>query len=207
MLFRSREAVPDVPFQMLLRGANAVGYTNYADNLVYKFCDQAQASGVDVFRVFDSLNYLDNLKLGVDAAGAAGGVVEGTICYTGDVASPDAGKYNLDYYLKLARALADMGVHKITATSSVFAYVWLIIILVVITPNVVDPAEGLLTFFFFPILVGLAYCADNNWWSKTGKVTPSGHIISIGDRKFGHGEVAAIMNELKIHKDLSPEEK
>eukprot|EP00535_Pseudo-nitzschia_heimii_P006921 CAMPEP_0197189256 /NCGR_PEP_ID=MMETSP1423-20130617/19451_1 /TAXON_ID=476441 /ORGANISM="Pseudo-nitzschia heimii, Strain UNC1101" /LENGTH=1220 /DNA_ID=CAMNT_0042641315 /DNA_START=181 /DNA_END=3843 /DNA_ORIENTATION=+ len=108
-----REKVPDVPFQMLLRGANAVGYTNYADNVVYKFCNQAQKSGIDVFRVFDSLNYLENLKLGVDAAGKAGGFVEGTMSYTGDVADPSKGKYNLEYYMKLARELVDMGSHSL----------------------------------------------------------------------------------------------
>eukprot|EP00526_Cylindrotheca_closterium_P003831 CAMPEP_0113649442 /NCGR_PEP_ID=MMETSP0017_2-20120614/26270_1 /TAXON_ID=2856 /ORGANISM="Cylindrotheca closterium" /LENGTH=1229 /DNA_ID=CAMNT_0000561813 /DNA_START=33 /DNA_END=3722 /DNA_ORIENTATION=+ /assembly_acc=CAM_ASM_000147 len=108
-----REQVPDVPFQMLLRGANAVGYTNYADNVVYKFCKQAQSSGVDVFRVFDSLNYLENLKLGVDAVGTAGGFVEGTMSYTGDVADPTKGKYNLEYYMNLARELVDMGSHAI----------------------------------------------------------------------------------------------
>lgn len=106
-----REKVPNVPFQMLLRGANAVGYTNYPDNVVQKFCKQAKESGIDIFRVFDSLNYLDNLKLGVEAAGAAGGVVEGTMSYTGDVADPTKGKYSLDYYLELARSLKDMGVH------------------------------------------------------------------------------------------------
>eukprot|EP00529_Nitzschia_sp_RCC80_P007886 CAMPEP_0113468682 /NCGR_PEP_ID=MMETSP0014_2-20120614/15488_1 /TAXON_ID=2857 /ORGANISM="Nitzschia sp." /LENGTH=1244 /DNA_ID=CAMNT_0000361093 /DNA_START=144 /DNA_END=3878 /DNA_ORIENTATION=- /assembly_acc=CAM_ASM_000159 len=108
-----REEVPDVPFQMLLRGANAVGYTNYADNVVYKFCQQAQKSGVDVFRVFDSLNYLENLKLGVDAVGSAGGFVEGTMSYTGDVADPAKGKYNLEYYMNLARELVDMGSHSL----------------------------------------------------------------------------------------------
>lgn len=108
-----REAVPDVPFQMLLRGANAVGYTNYPDNLVFKFCEQAKESGIDVFRVFDSLNYLDNLKLGVEAAGAAGGFVEGTMSYTGDVADPSKTKYTLDYYLELARELVDMGSHSL----------------------------------------------------------------------------------------------
>jgi pyruvate carboxylase len=112
-LEKLRQAVPNVPFQMLLRGANAVGYTNYPDNVVYKFCKQAHESGVDVFRVFDSLNYLDNLKLGVDAAGAAGGFVEGAMSYTGDVADPTKGKYNLDYYLELARNLVDMGVHSL----------------------------------------------------------------------------------------------
>ena len=112
-LEKLREEVPNVPFQMLLRGANAVGYTNYPDNVVYKFCEQAQKSGIDVFRVFDSLNYLDNLKLGVEAAGAAGGFVEGTMSYTGDVADPSKGKYNMDYYLELARNLVDMGVHSL----------------------------------------------------------------------------------------------
>jgi pyruvate carboxylase len=110
-LEKLREKVPDIPFQMLLRGANAVGYTNYADNVVHRFCKQAHTSGVDIFRVFDSLNYLENLKLGVDAAGQAGGVVEGAMSYTGDVADPKRGKYNLDYYLDLARNLVDMGVH------------------------------------------------------------------------------------------------
>ena len=87
-----REAVPDVPFQMLLRGANAVGYTNYPDNAVFKFCDVAVRHGMDVFRVFDSLNYLDNLKLGCDAVGSAGGVVEAAISYTGDISDPTKGK-------------------------------------------------------------------------------------------------------------------
>mmetsp|Transcript_50221 Transcript_50221/g.56892 ORF Transcript_50221/g.56892 Transcript_50221/m.56892 type:complete len:1236 (+) Transcript_50221:68-3775(+) len=108
-----REKVPDVNFQMLLRGANAVGYTNYADNVNYKFCKQAKESGIDVFRVFDSLNYIENLKLGVDAAGKAGGFVEGTMSYTGNVADPSKGKYNLEYYMKLGRELVDMGSHSL----------------------------------------------------------------------------------------------
>jgi len=109
-----REKVPDVPFQMLLRGANAVGYTNYPDNVVHKFCKQAHASGIDIFRVFDSLNYLDNLKLGVDAAGSAGGFVEGAMSYTGNVADPTKGKYDLEYYMDLADKLVnDMGVHSL----------------------------------------------------------------------------------------------
>jgi len=108
-----RAAVPNVPFQMLLRGANAVGYTNYPDNVVYKFCEQAKKSGIDIFRVFDSLNYLDNLKLGVDAALAAGAFVEGAISYTGDVANPAKTKYNLEYYVNLARELQAMGVHSL----------------------------------------------------------------------------------------------
>jgi len=109
-----REKVPDVPFQMLLRGANAVGYTNYPDNVVHKFCQQAHTSGIDIFRVFDSLNYLDNLKLGVDAAGSAGGFVEGAMSYTGNVADPTKGKYDLEYYIDLADKLVnDMGVHSL----------------------------------------------------------------------------------------------
>ena len=97
-----REAVPDIPFQMLLRGANAVGYTSYPDNAVFKFCEVAQKHGMDVFRVFDSLNYLDNMKLGIDAVGAAGGIIEAAVCYTGDVSKKDA-RYSRDYYVNFAR--------------------------------------------------------------------------------------------------------
>lgn len=106
-----RELVPHVPFQMLLRGANAVGYTSYPDNAVFKFCDVAKQHGMDVFRVFDSLNYLPNLQLGIEAAGAAGGVVEAAISYTGDVSNPSNSKYHLDYYLHLARELVKSGTH------------------------------------------------------------------------------------------------
>lgn len=112
-LEKLREQVPNIPFQMLLRGANAVGYTNYADNVVHRFCKQAKESGIDIFRVFDSLNYVDNLKLGADAAHAAGGFVEGAMSYTGDVVDPNRGRYTLDYYLTLAQQLVDMGVHSL----------------------------------------------------------------------------------------------
>ena len=94
---------------MLLRGANGVGYTNYPDNGIFKFCDVSVRHGMDVFRVFDSLNYVDNLKLGIDAVGAAGGVVEAAISYTGDISDPKKGKYTLDYYLELARELVNSG--------------------------------------------------------------------------------------------------
>lgn len=110
-LAEMRERVPNVPFQMLLRGANGVGYTNYPDNAVFKFCDVAVRHGMDVFRVFDSLNYLDNLKMGIDAVGAAGGVVEAAISYTGDISDPSKGKFDLDYYLELARELERSGTH------------------------------------------------------------------------------------------------
>lgn len=110
-LGKLREIVPDIPFQMLLRGANAVGYTSYPDNVVYKFCERAQQHGMDVFRVFDSLNYIENMRLGIDAVGAAGGIIEAAISYTGDVSDSSRTPYNLDYYLDLTRKLVDLGIH------------------------------------------------------------------------------------------------
>lgn len=110
-LEQMRSLIPNVPFQMLLRGANAVGYTSYPDNVVYKFCELAVKCGMDIFRVFDSLNYLPNLLMGMDAAGKAGGVVEGAISYTGDVSDPSRTKYDLKYYLKLADELVKAGTH------------------------------------------------------------------------------------------------
>jgi len=110
-LAKLNELHPNIPSQMLLRGANAVGYTSYADNVVYKFCEVAKDHGMDIFRVFDSLNYLPNLQLGIEAAGRAGGVVEAAICYTGDVSSTSPGKYNLEYYLNLAHELVKGGTH------------------------------------------------------------------------------------------------
>ncbi|XP_053305516.1 pyruvate carboxylase, mitochondrial [Spea bombifrons] len=106
-----RELIPNVPFQMLLRGANAVGYTNYPDNAVFKFCEVAKENGMDIFRVFDSLNYLPNMILGMEAAGQAGGVVEAAISYTGDVSDPTRTKYTLDYYVALAEELVKAGTH------------------------------------------------------------------------------------------------
>ncbi|XP_042368108.1 pyruvate carboxylase, mitochondrial isoform X2 [Plectropomus leopardus] len=106
-----RALIPNVPFQMLLRGANAVGYTNYPDNAVFKFCEVAKENGMDIFRVFDSLNYVPNMLLGMEAAGAAGGVVEAAISYTGDVSDPMRQKYSLDYYVKLADELVKAGTH------------------------------------------------------------------------------------------------
>eukprot|EP00804_Cyclotella_cryptica_P012773 CCRYP_010552-RD/>CCRYP_010552-RD protein AED:0.09 eAED:0.09 QI:1467/1/1/1/0.92/0.85/14/1156/605 len=106
-----REAVPDIPFQMLLRGANAVGYTSYPDNVVYEFCKLAKEAGMDVFRVFDSLNYVENMRLGIDAVGQAGGVVEAAVCYTGDVTEPKRGLYDLEYYLGFVRELEAIGIH------------------------------------------------------------------------------------------------
>jgi len=105
-----RERVPNVPFQMLLRGANAVGYTTYPDNVTREFTIAAKAAGIDIFRVFDSLNYLDNMLFGIDAVRASGGVCEAAIGYTGDVSDSRKTKYNLDYYLQLASKLVEAGI-------------------------------------------------------------------------------------------------
>nr|XP_005988982.1 PREDICTED: pyruvate carboxylase, mitochondrial [Latimeria chalumnae] len=110
-LQKLRQLIPNIPFQMLLRGANAVGYTNYPDNAVFKFCEVAKENGMDIFRVFDSLNYLPNMLLGMEAAGSAGGVVEASISYTGDVTDPSRTKYSLEYYTKLAEELVKAGTH------------------------------------------------------------------------------------------------
>ncbi|KAF7728571.1 pyruvate carboxylase [Apophysomyces ossiformis] len=110
-LIQLRKAVPNIPFQMLLRGANAVGYTSYPDNVVYEFCDKAVKAGMDIFRIFDSLNYIENMKLGIDAVKKAGGVVEASICYTGDVSDPEKKKYDLNYYVNLTQELVNEGIH------------------------------------------------------------------------------------------------
>jgi pyruvate carboxylase len=110
-LERLREAVPNVLFQMLLRGANAVGYASYPDNVVKRFTRLAAERGIDVFRIFDALNYLENMKLGIDAVGEAGGVIEACVCYTGDVTDPKRSKYSLDYYVDRAGELVDAGIH------------------------------------------------------------------------------------------------
>ncbi|KAJ3329159.1 pyruvate carboxylase [Blyttiomyces sp. JEL0837] len=106
-----RKLVPNIPFQMLLRGANAVGYTAYPDNVVYEFVKKAVESGMDIFRVFDSLNYEENLKLGIDSVKKAGGVAEAAISYTGDVSDPTRERYNLDYYMNLVAKLVADGIH------------------------------------------------------------------------------------------------
>uniref|UniRef100_A0A183BLK8 Pyruvate carboxylase n=1 Tax=Globodera pallida TaxID=36090 RepID=A0A183BLK8_GLOPA len=106
-----RRLIPNIPFQMLFRGANAVGYSSYPDNVLDKFCELAVKSGMDVFRVFDSLNYVPNMVVGMEAVGKAGGVVEAAISYTGDVSDPNAQRYNLEYYLKLAKQLVKANAH------------------------------------------------------------------------------------------------
>ena len=106
-----REAIPNIPFQMLLRSANAVGYTNYADNVVDYFIQQAAKNGIDIFRIFDCLNNTANMHRAIQAVADAGGVAEAAICYTGDIFDPARPKYNLDYYLKLAADLERAGAH------------------------------------------------------------------------------------------------
>jgi len=108
-----REAMPNLMTQMLLRGANGVGYTSYPDNVVQKFVEQAATSGVDVFRVFDSLNWVENMRVAMDAVVANNKICEGTICYTGDYRDPDRSKYDMAYYVNMAHALKDAGAHMI----------------------------------------------------------------------------------------------
>ena len=109
-LSRLREAVPNVMFQMLLRSSNAVGYTNYADNVVRYFVQQAAANGIDLFRVFDSLNWVENMRVALDAVLESGAMCEGAICYTADVYDTRR-KYDLRYYVGIARQLQKAGVH------------------------------------------------------------------------------------------------
>jgi pyruvate carboxylase len=110
-LNRLREATPNILFQMLLRASNAVGYTNYADNVVRYFVQQAAKNGVDVFRVFDSLNWVDNMRVAMDAVIETGALCEGTVCYTGDLFDTKRTKYNLKYYVDLAKQLEKAGAH------------------------------------------------------------------------------------------------
>ncbi|MBI2276431.1 MAG: pyruvate carboxylase [Dechloromonas sp.] len=110
-LQRLRQAVPNILFQMLLRSSNAVGYTNYSDNVVRYFVQQAAANGMDVFRVFDSLNWVDNMRVAMDAVIESGALCEGTLCYTGDLFDSSRPKFNLAYYVDLARQLEKAGAH------------------------------------------------------------------------------------------------
>ena len=109
-LRKIRKLVPNIPFQMLLRGANGVAYSSLPDNAIDHFVKQAKQNGVDIFRVFDALNDVDQLEVGVNAVKKAGGVVEATICYSGDMLNPNK-KYNLAYYMDLAEKVVQMGTH------------------------------------------------------------------------------------------------
>ena len=111
-LERLRKAIPNVLFQMLLRASNAVGYKNYPDNVIKKFVHESAKAGVDVFRIFDSLNWVDQMKVANEAVQEAGMVSEGTICYTGDILNAERSNiYTLDYYVKMAKELEREGFH------------------------------------------------------------------------------------------------
>jgi len=106
-----RKAIPNVLFQMLLRGSNAVGYAAYPDNLIEKFIEQAAEDGIDLFRIFDSLNWLEAMKVSIRKVRETGKIAEACICYTGDISDPSKNKFDLGYYVDLARRLEDEGAH------------------------------------------------------------------------------------------------
>lgn len=111
-LERLRKAIPNVLFQMLLRASNAVGYKNYPDNVIKKFVHESANAGVDVFRIFDSLNWVDQMKIANEAVQEAGKISEGAICYTGDILNVERSNiYTLDYYVKMAKELEREGFH------------------------------------------------------------------------------------------------
>lgn len=106
-----REKVPNVLFQMLLRGANAVGYTNYPDNVIEKFVEKSAEAGIDVFRIFDSLNWIEGMALAIEAVRKNDKIAEAAICYAGDILDPNRSKYDLNYYKNLAKELERAGAH------------------------------------------------------------------------------------------------
>ncbi|MED5041796.1 pyruvate carboxylase [Geobacillus stearothermophilus] len=110
-LLKLRERIPNVLFQMLLRSANAVGYKNYPDNVIREFVDKSAQAGIDVFRIFDSLNWVKGMTVAIDAVRQSGKIAEAAICYTGDILDPSRPKYNLDYYKSLAKELEQAGAH------------------------------------------------------------------------------------------------
>ncbi|MBK4215863.1 pyruvate carboxylase [Paracoccus caeni] len=106
-----RARMPNLMTQMLLRASNGVGYTNYPDNVVVSFVKQAAETGVDVFRVFDSLNWVENMRVAMDAVIESGKICEGTVCYTGNMLDPERSKYDLQYYIRTAKDLKAAGAH------------------------------------------------------------------------------------------------
>jgi pyruvate carboxylase len=110
-LDRLREKIPNILFQMLLRGSNAVGYTNYPDNVVQEFVAKAAQSGIDIFRIFDSLNWTKGMLVAMEAVQKHGAICEAAICYTGDILDPKRDKYPLNYYVNMAKELEKMGAH------------------------------------------------------------------------------------------------
>ncbi|TKA42072.1 Pyruvate carboxylase, partial [Cryomyces minteri] len=109
-LRKMRKLVPNIPFQMLLRGANGVAYSSLPDNAIFHFCEQAKKNGMDIFRVFDALNDVEQLEVGIKGVLKAGGVAEGTVCYSGDMLNPHK-KYNLEYYMGIVEKIVNMGAH------------------------------------------------------------------------------------------------
>lgn len=111
-LAQIREAVPNILLQMLIRGANGVGYTAYPDNLIDKFVEKSWETGIDIFRIFDSLNWMENIAPCIEMVRKrTGGIAEAALCYTGDILDPERTKYDLDYYLRLAKDLENAGAH------------------------------------------------------------------------------------------------
>jgi pyruvate carboxylase len=110
-LARLREALPNVCLQMLLRGQNTVGYTRYPPDVVRAFVDEAHETGIDIFRIFDANNDVDQMRPAIEATLEAGAVAEGAVCYTGDLSDPKEKLYTLDYYLRLAEELVEAGSH------------------------------------------------------------------------------------------------
>jgi pyruvate carboxylase len=108
-----RQRIPNILFQMLLRGSNAVGYTSYPDNVVRGFVKEAASAGIDLFRVFDALNWIPNMEVALEAVRDNGALCEAAICYTGDILDPSRTKYNLAYYINLARELEKRGANLI----------------------------------------------------------------------------------------------
>lgn len=106
-----RENIPNVLLQMLIRGANAVGYRNYPDNTIRKFVQEAYKGGIDVFRIFDSLNWVRGIEVALDEVLNVGGIAEPAMCYTGDILDSSRDKYTLDYYVKMAKTLEKQGAH------------------------------------------------------------------------------------------------
>jgi len=106
-----REKAPNILTQMLLRGANGVGYTNYPDNVVQHFVARAAAAGMDLFRIFDCLNWVENMRVSIDAVCESGKLAEGAVCYTGDILDPNRCKYDLAYYINLAKQVEKAGCH------------------------------------------------------------------------------------------------
>ena len=110
-LIKLREQIPNTLFQMLFRGANAVGYTNYPDNVIREFIKKSADAGIDVFRIFDSLNWIKGMEVAIDATREAGKVAEAAICYTGDILDDSRDKYTIGYYKEMAKSLESAGAH------------------------------------------------------------------------------------------------